>query len=87
MSVHLLDKTRKINKLLHNINTDKIVFDDICDVLSGILDSNVIVISKKGKVLGLKNKNDTKVIDKLISNDVGKKIDLLLNERFLNITK
>ncbi|HHX55924.1 MAG TPA: GTP-sensing pleiotropic transcriptional regulator CodY [Clostridiales bacterium] len=85
MSVHLLDKTRKINKLLHNINTDKIVFDDICDVLSGILDSNVIVISKKGKVLGLKNKNDTKVIDKLISNDVGKKIDLLLNERFLNI--
>lgn len=85
MSVHLLDKTRKINKLLHNINTDKIVFGDICDVLSDILDSNVIVISKKGKVLGLKNKKDIKVIDKLISNDVGEKIDLLLNERFLNI--
>ena len=85
MSVHLLDKTRKINKLLHNTNTDKIVFDDICDVLSDILDSNVIVISTKGKVLGLKNKKEAKVIDKLISNDVGEKIDLLLNERFLNI--
>lgn len=85
MSVQLLDKTRKINKLLHNSNTDKLVFDDICEVLSDILDSNAIVISKKGKVLGLRNKADIKVIDKLICNEVGGKTDSLLNERFLNI--
>ena len=30
MSVELLDKTRKINKLLHNNNSHKVVFNDIC---------------------------------------------------------
>ena len=36
MSVQLLDKTRKINKLLHNNNSSKVVFNDICDVLKEI---------------------------------------------------
>ena len=49
MSVQLLDKTRKINKLLHNNNSHKVVFNDICKVLSEILLSNILVISKKGK--------------------------------------
>ncbi len=52
MSVQLLDKTRKINKLLHNNNSSKVVFNDICKVLAEILASNILVISKKGKVLG-----------------------------------
>ena len=52
MSVQLLDKTRKINKLLHN-STQKMVFSVICTVLSETLESNVSVISKKGKVLGV----------------------------------
>ena len=52
MGVQLLDKTRKINKLLHNNNSSKVVFNDICDVLTEILESNVLVVSKKGKVLG-----------------------------------
>ena len=41
MSVQLLDKTRKINKLLHNNSSSKIVFNDICDVLKDILASNI----------------------------------------------
>ena len=49
MSVQLLDKTRKINKLLHNNNSSKVVFNDICEVLTEILDSNILVISKKEK--------------------------------------
>ena len=52
MSVQLLDKTRKINRLLHNNNSSKVVFNDICEVLNEILASNVLVVSKKGKVLG-----------------------------------
>ncbi len=53
MGVQLLDKTRKINKVsLHNSSTSKVVFNDICEVLSDILDSNILVFSKKGKVLG-----------------------------------
>lgn len=51
MSVQLLDKTRKINKLLHNNNSSKVVFNDICDVLKEILESNILVISKKEKYL------------------------------------
>ena len=52
MSVQLLDKTRKINKLLHNNHSDRVEFNDICEVLSGILESNIMVISQKGKILG-----------------------------------
>ena len=47
MSVQLLDKTRKINKLLHNNNSSKVVFTDICEVLTEILASNVLVVSRK----------------------------------------
>ena len=46
-SVQLLDKTRKIGKLLHNNNSSKVVFNDICKVIRDIVDSNVLVISKK----------------------------------------
>ena len=83
MSVQLLDKTRKINKLLHNNNSHKVVFNDICDVLSDILKSNVLVISKKGKVLGIKNREDIPEIHELIEDKVGLLIDSLLNERLL----
>ena len=51
MSVQLLDKTRKINRLLHNNNSSKVVFNDICEVLNEILASNVLVVSKKEKCL------------------------------------
>ena len=51
MSVQLLDKTRKIGKLLHNNNSSKVVFNDICQVLTEILDSCILVISKKGQGL------------------------------------
>ena len=50
MSVQLLDKTRKINKLLHNSSSSKVVFNDICQVLMETLSSNILVLSKKGKV-------------------------------------
>ena len=83
MSVQLLDKTRKINKLLHNNNSHKVVFNDICDVLSDILKSNVLVISKKGKVLGIKNRDDIPEIHELIEDKVGLLIDSMLNERLL----
>ncbi len=85
MSVQLLDKTRKINNLLHNNNSHKVVFNDICVVLSEILTSNVLVISRKGKVLGVKNRSDIIEIKELIKDAVGRHIDTLLNERLLNI--
>lgn len=84
-SIQLLDKTRKINNLLHNNNSHKVVFNDICEVLSSILESNIMVISRKGKVLGIKNREDISTIDELVVNNVGGFIDDMLNERLLNI--
>ena len=85
MSVQLLDKTRKINKLLHNSDSQKVVFNDICDVLSEILEANSLAISKKGKVLGVGTHNGTSEITELIADKVGGFIDEMLNERLLSI--
>ena len=83
MGVQLLDKTRKINKLLHNNSSSKVVFNDICEVLTEILDSNVLVISKKGKVLG--GSKCEPYITELIEREIGKHVDDMLNERLLSI--
>ena len=77
MSVQLLDKTRKINKLLHNNHSHKVVFNDICEVLSDILESNILVISKKGKVLGVAIHEGV--------DEVGGFVDRMLNERLLSV--
>ena len=100
MSVQLLDKTRKINKLLHNNNSHKVVFNDICKVLSEILLSNILVISRKGKVLGvsiwpgvdeIEELIEDQVggyvdkIEELIEDQVGGHVDKMLNERLLSV--
>lgn len=85
MSVQLLDKTRKINKLLHNNNSSKVVFNDICEVMTDILQSNILVISKKGKVLGTSRCSGIAEISELIVDEVGGLIDIMLNERLLGI--
>ncbi len=85
MSVQLLDKTRKINKLLHNNNSSKVVFNDICGVLTSILDSNILVISRKGKVLGSGICRGMEELKELIVDEVGGFIDPELNERLLGI--
>lgn len=85
MSVQLLDKTRKINKLLHNNSSSKVVFNDICEVLTGILDSNILVISKKGKVLGSSVCDRVEELNELVVDKVGGFIDKELNERLLGI--
>ena len=87
MSVQLLDKTRKINKLLHNSSSSKVVFNDICKVLMETLNSNILVLSKKGKVLGLSREQENEIpeIQKLKENKVGSFVDALLNERFLEV--
>ncbi len=85
MSVELLDKTRKINMLLHDNDSQKILFDDICAVLSDVLHSNVVITSKKGKILGTGLNESIEQIKDLIGGQTGEMVDELLNERLLNI--
>lgn len=84
-SVQLLDKTRKINTLLHNNSSQKVVFNDICSVMSEILNSNVLVISRKGKVLGISTRDSIEEITDLIEDKVGGFVDGMFNERLLNV--
>lgn len=85
MSVELLDKTRKISRLLHNNNSSKVAFNDICAVMSGCLNSNVMVLSHRGKAIGIGNFADVPLLNNLITNKVGSFINGDLNERMLNI--
>lgn len=85
MSVQLLDKTRKINKLLHDSTTTKVIFNDICKVMMECLRSNILVFSKKGKVLGVALCEGVGEIREMIDNEVGGHVDEVLNERLLGV--
>jgi transcriptional pleiotropic repressor len=52
-------------------------------VLSEILNSNVLVLSYKGKVLGLSYLESVSSVGNLLNNEVGSHIDSMLNERLL----
>lgn len=84
-NIQLLDKTRKINQLLHNNNSSKVVFNDICEVLTDILNSDILVLSRKGKVLGVGMTDSVTELQELIDDEIGSFIDELLNERLLGV--
>ena len=50
-----------------------------------VMDSNVIVISRKGKILGIQNSENIDPIEEMISGKIGDYIDTDLNERLLTI--
>lgn len=53
MPSQLLEKTRRINKILQNSGSNPVSFPELSKTLSDIVNSNVYIISAKGKVLGL----------------------------------
>lgn len=53
MASTLLEKTRQLNKILQQTGNAPVSFSQVCKTLSEILDANVYVASKKGKVLGV----------------------------------
>ena len=83
MSIQLLDKTRKINRLLNDKHSSKVAFADICFVLGQMLSANAYIISSKGKLLGT-YVNDDGMIPSFQSKR-GSYIETMLNERFLNV--
>nr|MBP3598230.1 GTP-sensing pleiotropic transcriptional regulator CodY [Eubacterium sp.] len=84
MSVDLLDKTRKINRLLRDNRVSKVAFTDLCQVLGDLLESNVFVISSKGKVLGMSLRSDNELL-KGLPVSKGKLLDGKFNKRFLEV--
>ena len=53
MALSLLEKARKLNSILQQTGSMPVSFEDLCKILMEVLDSNVYVVSKKSKVLGL----------------------------------
>lgn len=84
-SVQLLDKTRKINKFLHNNSSQKTDYNELAGVLSDVLASNVLIIGKSGRILGAGYKTDIDIIVKPLNGLTDDKIEALFNERMLNV--
>lgn len=85
MGIKLLDRTRRINSLLHNNNSYVVVFNDICQCLGDLLGASVIVTSAKGKILAIYRNEGTPLLDNIAEYSVGDKIDREVNERFLAV--
>lgn len=85
MSIQLLDKTRKLNRLLKNAESSEISFSEISKVLKEMLHSNVLVLSKKGKILGISHDKSIHRIEELLGEKRGVRIDGSLNERLLAV--
>jgi transcriptional pleiotropic repressor len=52
MASELLNKIRRLNKILQTTGAEPVAFDHICASLSEILECNVYIISRRGKILG-----------------------------------
>ncbi|WP_053957445.1 GTP-sensing pleiotropic transcriptional regulator CodY [Inediibacterium massiliense] len=87
MSNTLLEKTRKLNKILQQSGNIPVSFSELCKTLSQVLDANVYVISKKGKVLGV-NLIDDSENPIITDSDTGRqKFPDEYNEEFMKITE
>ncbi|NLU36047.1 MAG: GTP-sensing pleiotropic transcriptional regulator CodY [Clostridiales bacterium] len=61
VSQELLENTRELNKILQSSGPDGVVFSDLTNALSRILNCNVFVVSRKGRILSktIANENST----------------------------
>ncbi len=52
ISSPLLEKTRRINKILQKSAGQRVDFKDVADVLKNVIHANVYIASRQGKILG-----------------------------------
>ena len=52
MSLTLIEKMRKVNKILQRTGPYPVSFAELCKSLSEVLNANVYILSRKGRVLG-----------------------------------
>jgi transcriptional pleiotropic repressor len=53
MENHILEKVRKLNWLLRESAAGVLSFGDLCETLSDLMDANVYITNKRGKVIGV----------------------------------
>lgn len=93
MSKILVEKMRRLNKIIQHTESVTISFQEISEMMKDIFDGNVYVLSKKGKVLGVSlvdlvnsnvilDENQEKVFTEQDNNQL-----LKINSTLFNITK
>lgn len=82
----LLNKTRRLNKILQKSGTEAVSFDDICSLLSEVLLCNVYVASRKGKILGhtFSKHFECEIMKKYVKSDG--RFPVEYNEKLLKVT-
>ena len=87
MANTLLEKTRRLNRILQQTGNTPVSFTQLSETLSEILDANVYVASSKGKVLGvsLADASDCPII--IDKETEEKKFPQEYNEELLKITE
>lgn len=81
----LLSKTRRLNKTLQSSGSKPVSFQELSQILSEILDANVYIASRRGRVLGysLADDFDCDVLNREIVK--GKRFPERYNEKLLTI--
>ena len=69
----LLQKTREINTLIQSVSGVKVDFNEVSEKVSRVLECNVFIVSRKGKLIGLG-------VNHKIEND--RIVEMLENRRF-----
>jgi len=86
MNSSLLNKTRKLNSILQQSADAPVSFPELCKTLSEILDANVYVSNKRGKILGV-NLSDASDASIIIDENTGlKKFPNEYNDELVRIT-
>jgi len=83
--MELLNKTRKINKLLQKAVDQSVDFMEMAGVLRDVIDANIYVINSKGRILGyaIVKQNECKIMNEQVLLD--KEFPRDYNEKLLKI--
>lgn len=86
MSENLLSRVRKLNWVLTESTAGYVSFDDLCDIMSEMLLSNIYILNKRGKVLAAKYEAGEE--SPLTFEEEGKIVlPEVYNDRFLLVTE
>lgn len=88
MGKTLLEKIRKLNWMLQESVEGVLSFNDLCEILSDLMDANVYIASRKGKVIGIHYINDRDTTSIITDSVTGsEKFSMESNDALLTITE
>lgn len=85
MSEKLLSRIRKLNWTLSESASGYVSFDELCEIIGEMLDSNVYIMNKRGKVLAAKYKPGEEA--PLVEEKGKSMLPQKYNDKFLEITE